>query len=165
MGSASPSFLLCHSASGKDHSCSSLSVPGASLVAWLGNVRGTNDSNPESPSLCILPPPCKQRVFGQRSILPTPPSPAADKQKGALHIKEPEKALGKVLRWHSMVRFSFRCYFLYLVGIPALTLGSGPLSSLPALCFHSPPFYKPPVHLHKGCSQPNSSLGPVLTRS
>lgn len=79
------------------------------------------------------------------------------RQAQSPHTRE---GAGKTLRWQSTARFSFKCYFSYLVGIPAPTLGSKAPSSFPALHPLISPSPKLPVHLSA-----NSCLSLVPTRS
>lgn len=117
-------------------------VSSASLMAVLRKCQRKKTATPHTrrPSSCIS-------AFGQRS-----PKLQASTEP---HTRE---GAGKTLRWQSMAHFSFKCYFSYLVGSPAPTLGSKSLSSFPSLNPLISPSPKVPVHLsaNSWLSQPSS---------
>lgn len=142
------SIFFC-SASGTRTTRCAPQVPSASLVAVLRKCQRKRTAT--------------QRAFPTRSqaLQLVSASLARDlpscRPAQSPHTRE---GAGKTLRWQSTARFSFKCYFSYLVGIPAPTLGSKAPSSFPALQPLISPSPKRPVHLSA-----NSCLSLVPTRS
>lgn len=142
-GSQSSSTLpLC--LQGKEHRCLSLRfwcLAHSSAQAMWGE-RMTQTERP-LPYTSQAPPFVPERLWPETS-------PAAGKHRGPSHSQEPEKVLGKTLRWPSTAHFSLKCYFPYLVGIPARPWALSP--SLP----YQPSTLTPPVHLHSSLLSANS---------